>query len=228
MVGEAVAIDGAAASGKSAVGRTLARRLGCRFLDTGAMYRAVTWVALDRGVDPRDEDALGELCESTKLELVPADDTERLLADGEDVTGHLRDPGVERTVSLVSRVSLVRATLVRRQRAIADEAPIVMAGRDIGTVVLPEATAKFYLTASVAVRSGRRYRELQARGESTDLDEVIDDLKRRDKIDTERVDSPLRPAEDAMLIETDDLGVEELVQRLEGTVRDRLWTSSSG
>ena len=202
------------ASGKTAVGQMLAARLGLGFLDTGLMYRAVTLAALRRGVSPHDDGALSPLAADMTFEVVSEGGAQRLLVDGEDVTGQLRDPGVERGVSRVSEVSGVRAALVRHQREMAESAPIVMVGRDIGTVVLPDAGLKVYLEASVDIRARRRHRELEARGDPPPLDQVVEDLMRRDRMDSHRADSPLRAADDAVRILTDDLDVESVVERI--------------
>ena len=206
-----IAIDGPAASGKTVVGRELASRLEFRFLDTGNMYRAVTWAALDRSIGLKDEGALQELAESIEIRLVPMNGLDRLLADGRDVTDLLRQREIDRGVSDVSAVSGVRRAMVPQQRAVADQGPIVMVGRDIGTVVLPDAKVKVFLMASSNVRARRRHRENLEKGITTDLGQVTIDLKRRDTQDTERADSPLRPADDALEIDTDSLSVEEVV-----------------
>ena len=207
-----IAIDGPGASGKSVVGRRVADALGMRLLDTGAMYRAVTWAALRAGVDIRDEDAVARLASSLDMSLTSAEAGERLLVDGRDLTDVLRSPEVDGSVSEVSRISAVRAVMVEQQRAIAKEGPIVVVGRDIGTVVLPSATLKVFLTASAETRAQRRYLELRQQGEVADRDEIAAALRHRDKIDAARDDSPTRPADDAMLVETDLLDVEEVVQ----------------
>lgn len=214
-----IAIDGPVASGKTAVGRLLARRLGCRFLDTGAMYRAVTLVALERATDLEDGDALTGLATSLDMRLTAGESGDRLVVDGQDVTDRLRDAEVERGVSLVARVPGVRSALVRQQRAIAREGPVVMVGRDIGTVVLPDAGVKVFLRASAEVRARRRYLELAAKGNAPDFRQVMDDLVRRDKIDSARDDSPLRPALDAIQIETDNMGIEEVVEKIISSAR---------
>ena len=144
--------------------------------------------------------------------MTPAEEGERLLVDGRDLTDVLRSPEVDGNVSEVSRITAVRAVMVQRQRAIATEGPIVMVGRDIGTVVLPSATLKVFLTASAETRAQRRYLELRQKGEVADLDEIAAALRHRDKIDATRHDSPTKPAHDAMLVETDRLDVEEVVQ----------------
>jgi cytidylate kinase len=202
----AIAIDGPVASGKTAVGRLVAERLGARFLDTGSMYREVTAAALDGGIDLADQDAL------TRLAVELADRT-GLTNDG--LGGRLRAPEVDRGVSLVSMVPGVRSALVQRQRDIAGEGAIVMVGRDIGTVVLPEASVKVFLTASVQVRAERRFREPGANGP---LVQVLRDLERRDRLDSERADSPLRPDEDAVIIDTDGLTIPETADRVMGLV----------
>jgi len=206
----AIAIDGPVASGKTAVGRLVAQLARFRFLDTGAMYRAVTLAALERGTPLTEEDGLAELAETITIGLTAGG----VSLDGRDVTAHLRDTSVDRAVSAVSRVSGVRTALVRQQRAIAADGSIVVVGRDIGTVVLPGAALKVYLTADVEVRARRRHLEMEAHGEAADYSQVDGDLARRDRIDTERSDSPLRPADDAVIIDTDELGVEEVAREV--------------
>ena len=209
----AVAIDGPVASGKTAVGRAVAEMLGWPFLDTGAMYRAVTRSALRLRVDVGDEGALAGLAAGMSMSLEAGEDgVYRLWADGEDVTDELRTPEIDRNVSAVSKVPAVRRTLVAQQRAIAAEAPVVMAGRDIGTVVLRDATVKVFLTASIEERARRRTLEDPA----ADLERTRLDLERRDAIDSGREDSPLRPADDAIVIDTDGLDVAEIARRIVG------------
>ena len=214
MIKGSITIDGPVASGKTAVGRRLADRLGFGFLDTGLMYRAVTLAALCRGVPTDDDAALAALADAMVIDAVWEGGAQRLLVDGEDVTGRLRDATVERVVSRVSEVPGVRAALVRRQREMSAETPTVMVGRDIGTVVLPDAGLKVYLEASVEVRARRRHRELAAKGNPPSLEQVIDDLTRRDRMDSERADSPLRAADDAVRVSTDHLTLEAVVERV--------------
>ncbi len=183
-----------------------------RFLDTGMMYRAATLAAIRAGVDIRDEDAVARLVSSLEITVVWGEAGDRLLVDGRDISDELRSPLVDGSVSEVSAVPAVRSVMVQQQRAIAREGPIVMVGRDIGTVVLPEATAKIFLTASAEVRAQRRRRELDQRGQSADRDEVMAALRHRDKIDAERDDSPLKPDDDAVTIETDRLSVDEVAE----------------
>ncbi len=213
-----IAVDGSAASGKSTIGRQLAVRLGYRFLDTGIMYRAITWAALERGIDVRAAAGLTRLAASIDMSVIvtdPRDPTQaRISIDGRDVTEHLRAAEVDENVSLVSRVAGVREALVQRQRAIAEPGHIVMAGRDIGTVVLPDAVLKVYLDASPEERARRRYADFVASGRPVTEDAVLQDLRRRDQIDRERDVSPLRPADDAVKIDTDGLTEEQVLERV--------------
>ncbi len=212
----AIAIDGPTASGKSAVGSRLAARLGYLFLDTGTMYRAITWLALHRGIDPDDARGLERLAASCDMSVNPGTGAEyaTIHCDGLDATPHLRDLEVERHVSAVSKVPGVRTALVDRQRAIAGGLAIVMVGRDIGTVVLPGADLKVYLEAPVEVRAERRWRELIGRGERADLAAVTQAMRRRDEIDSTRATSPLRPADDAIILDTGPLTLDGVVQRV--------------
>ncbi|MDY6917350.1 MAG: (d)CMP kinase [Chloroflexota bacterium] len=206
-----IAIDGPVAGGKSTVGRLLAQRLGYRFVDTGMMYRGVTWKALQCGVDLEDRGELGRLARNATIEFAPVD---RVLVDGRDVTAALSEPDVEEGVSLVSRVACVREALVERQRELARDGQVVMAGRDIGTVVLPHADVKVYLDASLEERARRRHLELVERGEMVDYQAVLSGLRRRDEIDSGREVSPLRAAQDATLVDTDGLAVEQVLSRI--------------
>ena len=203
------------ASGKSAVGSRVARELGYRFVDTGAMYRAATVAALQQGVDLNDEEALGALAERVALR-VEADPPgpDRVFVDGVDVTDRLRTAEVGEAVSLVSRVPRVRRAMVKLQRELATEGGIVMAGRDIGTVVLPDAPLKVYLDASPRERVRRRHEELLAAGQDAPEEAVREELDLRDAIDSQRAASPLRPADDAVHIDTDHLSLEEVVARI--------------
>ncbi|HLB12105.1 MAG TPA: (d)CMP kinase [Dehalococcoidia bacterium] len=214
-----IAIDGPSGVGKSVVGRCLAQRLGYAFVDTGAMYRALTWLALDRGVDPNDQEGLSRLAAETDITITrPTMDDGRpysVFVQGRDVTWAIRRPEVEAQVSLVSRVPGVRDALVSQQRVMAEAGGVVMVGRDIGTVVLPRAPLKVYLVASPEERAMRRFRELRERGEEVDWEALRDEMARRDKIDSERAHSPLRPAEDAHIVDTENRTVEEVVEEIE-------------
>lgn len=213
-----IAIDGPSAAGKSTVGARVARTLGYRFIDTGSMYRAFTCLALERGIDPQDEPALARLAEAATMTVQPgptdAPEAGRIQVDGLDVTDRLREAEAGAAVSFVARGPAVRRALVRMQRELAREGRVVMAGRDIGTVVLPNAALKVYLDASVEERARRRYDDLRALGQNLTVEQVRQDLTRRDAIDSERAVSPLRPAEDAIVIHTDGLTLEEVVERI--------------
>ncbi|MSQ26955.1 MAG: (d)CMP kinase [Dehalococcoidia bacterium] len=208
-----IAIDGPGASGKNTVGLILAQRLGYRFLDSGAMYRALTWQALQMAIDFADEALLERLAASMRIEVTAADLAHPhggLLLDGADVTPQLHRPEVDAKVSLVAQISGVRRILVAQQRSIAAEDGIVVVGRDIGTVVLPEAGLKLYLDAGAPARARRRHAELLAGGDLIAYEEVLAALEQRDAIDSQRIGSPLRPAPDARIIATDQLTAAEV------------------
>lgn len=207
-----VAIDGPAGSGKSTTARRVAERLGYLYLDTGAMYRALTWKVLAGEVDPRDEDEVARLAQSTRLDVRKTEAGPRFYVDGEDVTAHLRRPEVSRQVSWVARVPAARKTLVALQRQIAARGGVVVEGRDIGTVVFPDAAVKIYLDASLEERARRRLRELEAAGEEVSLREIAREIEERDALDSERTESPLRRAEGAVLLDTTGLTIDEQVE----------------
>lgn len=212
-----IAIDGPVAVGKSTVGKLVARRLGYRFVDTGTMYRALTWKALKFNIPPSDEAALGRMSSETRFELVTSADNpgqNGILADGQDISREIRSAPVERNVSLVSKVPEVRHSLVNHQRRLAEEGRLVMAGRDIGTVVLPEADLKIFLVASPQERARRRYQELIAQGEKATYEDVLAELESRDRMDTHRQVSPLKPALDAYIMDTEGLTAEQVVDRI--------------
>lgn len=208
-----IAIDGPAGAGKSTVARLVAQRLGYVYIDTGAMYRALTFKALELGLDLNDADALGELAERADIRLSAcgASGEPRVLLDGRDVTALIRTPDINRGVSLVARVPAVREALVRLQRAQAEAGGVVMDGRDIGTVVLPEAEYKFFLTASLEERARRRGRDLASQGYATAPAEVEAEVARRDLLDSQRAVSPLRQAEDAEVVDTTAMSLDEVV-----------------
>ncbi len=211
----AIAIDGPAGVGKTTVGQSLARRLGFRFLDTGLMYRAVTYVAITDELSVEDQEAIEALASRLKFQVTENDaGSSRILVNGEDVTDHLREVAVDSNVSAVSAMPGVRSVVVGEQRRIAAEGRIVMVGRDIGTVVLPDTPAKIYLTASPEVRAQRRFDENQAKGGGSSYSEILERMKKRDHIDSNRQDSPLKPADDAVVVDTGELSVDEVVERL--------------
>jgi cytidylate kinase len=196
----AVAIDGPAGAGKSTAARGLAEELGLTYVDTGAMYRAVAWKAIRAGL--RDPDALSRLASRTKIQFRKTRAGRRILADGLDVTDAIRSPEVSQGASLVAVVPGVRRALVRRQRAMARAGGVVMEGRDIGTVVLPDADFKFFIDASVKERARRRWEEMRGGSVRAALKDVERDILRRDRRDRGRKDSPLRPADDAVVVDT--------------------------
>lgn len=210
-----IAIDGPVAAGKSSVGALLAERLGYSFFDTGIMYRAFTWKALKSGVSPQDENKLYQLACATKFAFT-ADEKGRLfpLIDDKNIYSELFCPQVEEQVSLIAKVAKVRQVMVAEQRKLAQQGKIVMAGRDIGTVVLPWAELKIFLVASAEERARRRYIEICEREGEVDYDVILADLERRDEIDRGRAISPLKPAADAILINTDKLSLEQVVDKI--------------
>ena len=213
-----IAIDGPAASGKSTIAELLAKKLGYLFFDTGIMYRAVTWYALDRQVSIDNEEAITSLAEQIDIDVCgPTIDDGRkydVSVDSKDITWEIRSPEVERYVSQVSAYCGVRTAMTQQQRKIAQRGQVVMVGRDIGTVVLPEADLKIYLDASVEERARRRYEEVVSRGESADLNAILAGMRRRDQIDSTRAIAPLRPAEDAVIIDSDQLSINEVLEKV--------------
>ncbi len=211
-----IAIDGPAAVGKTTVGRMLAQRMGCLFVDTGVMYRAVTARAIEEGMDMEDEDAVTGLAESIGIRIVGdrGPDSQRVLVDGQDVTDKVRTQTVDRNVSAVSSYEGVRDAMVAQQREMASEGGVVMVGRDIGTVVLPDAGLKIYLIASLQARARRRHTELEAKGSEVALEDTLEDMERRDRIDSEREHSPMKPALDAILVDTSHFTAAQVVDRI--------------
>jgi len=211
-----IAIDGPAASGKSTLGKQLADVLGYLFFDTGVMYRAVTWAALQGEVDIADEEGVTALAETLDIDVQPPskDDGRSydVLVNGEDVTWQIRQPEVEANVSEVSAYSGVRRALSAQQRRIGLRGRVVMVGRDIGTVVMPEAALKVYLDASVQERARRRYEEKRGRGEPADLEAIRQAVLARDHIDSTRDLSPLRPAVDAVIVNSDEMSIDQVLE----------------
>jgi CMP/dCMP kinase len=213
-----IAIDGPAASGKSTLGLRLANALGYLFFDTGIMYRAVTWLALQRDVDVYDEAAVSALAAQTQIEVAPASRSDGragdILVEGTDITWETRLPEVEANVSIVSAYRGVRSALSQQQRRIGQRGQIVMVGRDIGTVVLPEADLKIYLDASAEQRAKRRYDEIIARGAPADYNEILAKVIERDHIDSTRDVAPLKAAQDAIVLDSDKLTADEVFERV--------------
>jgi len=209
-----VTIDGGVASGKSAVGRRVAEGLGLPFIDSGLMYRAITRLAAMRGIDPYDSDAITRLAESTKIRI----DGERVWADGDELTEGIYDTDYADALPVVSATPGVRRALVEEQRQMARDG-VVMAGRDIGTVVFPNADHKLFLVASLDEKVRRRAAQYERRGERVDEEAMRREVELRDRIDSERPIAPLRPADDAVIIDTDHLDLEQVVERILDYVR---------
>jgi len=211
-----IAIDGPAASGKSTLAERLAKEIDYLYFDTGVMYRVVTWIALDGGLSMEDEQAITQLSRTVQIDVQPPskDDGRAydVFANGADVTWNIRQPEVDANVSVVSAFPGVREALSAQQRRIGLRGEVVMVGRDIGTVVLPDADLKIYLDASVEERARRRYEESIARGEETTLESILDAMRRRDQIDSTRDVAPLRAAEDAIIINSDGLDIEKVLE----------------
>ncbi len=209
-----IAIDGPAGSGKSTVARMLAKRLGFRYLDTGAMYRALTWKAMQEGVDIKDENALSRLLEQTSIEFRSKGENLNVFVDGIDVTEEIRSPSVTNNVHYISNTPGVRQLMVKLQQKFASEGNTVAEGRDIGTVVFPHAEKKFFLDAEIEVRARRRYGECKPSDNKVSYDDVIKDMEIRDRRDTTRNNSPLVKSSDAIYINTTKLTVEEVLNLL--------------
>ncbi|PRX29498.1 cytidylate kinase [Orenia metallireducens] len=209
-----IAIDGPAGAGKSTVAKIIAERLGYIYIDTGAMYRALTLKVLNQAYDLEDEKKLGTLAENTDIKLVKAGEDNLVLLDGEDVTAEIRDNKVSNNVSVVAKVAKVREEMVKLQRQMAQSGGVVMDGRDIGTVVLPDADIKIFLTASVEERAQRRYDELIDKGEDVDLEQIKGEIIRRDDIDKNREVAPLTEAEDAIYVDTTKLDIGQVVEEI--------------
>ena len=218
-----IAIDGPAVSGKSSVGRSLASHIGYRFLDTGLMYRAATWNAIKNGVNVNDPIAVAEACERMDFAVCDGEiGDNQIVVNGENITNHLHAPVVDDAVSSVASVGRVREIMVAEQRRLASGGAIVMVGRDIGTVVIPKAPLKIYLTATVRTRANRRHREFIAEGTEIEFEDILRSMEQRDLIDSSRENSPLRPADDARVVDTDELSFEEVVNHLVELAKDVL------
>ncbi|WLP90575.1 (d)CMP kinase [Gordonia sp. NB41Y] len=222
-----IAIDGPAGTGKSTISKLLGDKVGAHYLDTGAMYRAATLAVLRAGVPADDADAVTAVVDAADIVLQPTGTgASRVLLDGEDVSGPIRTDEVTANVSAVSAIPAVRTKLVDLQRRQAENELLVVEGRDIGTVVFPDAVVKIFLTATPEARALRRHRQNLAAGRPSDLDEVLAAVNRRDHLDSTRAVSPLRPADDAIMVDTSDMTLEQVLDHLVDLVRARIGVAS--
>ena len=213
-----VVIDGPAGAGKSTIAKAIAARRGMLYLDTGALYRAIGLFVLRSGTDTQDAKAVSELLPQIKLELVFADGAQHVMLCGEDVSDEIRTPPVAMAASNVSAIPAVRSFLLSLQRDIASENDCLMDGRDIGTVILPNADIKIFLTASPEERARRRLKDLAEKGIEADFDAVVADIKRRDENDSSRAIAPLKPADDAVIVDTTTMSFEQVVELISGMI----------
>jgi len=209
-----ITIDGPGGSGKGTIAMRLAGKLGWHFLDSGALYRLVAVAAMDRDVDVIDETALGQLAEGLDVSFGSSVDGMVILLDGNTITGRIRSEDVGVYASRIAALPLVRAALVKRQRAFRKPPGLVADGRDMGTVIFPDAVLKIFLTASAQARAQRRYKQLKEKGESVNLSRLFRDIEKRDERDSSRAISPLKPADDAHLIDSTELSIEEVMQEI--------------
>ena len=209
-----IAIDGPAGAGKSSIAKLVAKKLGIVYVDTGAMYRAMALACLENGTALEDEAAVSEVIGKVSIEIRYEDGTQLVILDGKDVSTTIREERVGNGASTIARYTAVRERLVALQRELAKKQDVIMDGRDIGTVVLPDASCKIFLTASSRVRAERRYKELIEKGQTCDLDAIEKDIIARDEQDMNREVSPLRQAEDAILVDTSDMTIDEVVARI--------------
>ncbi len=215
-MGYNVAIDGPAGAGKSTIAKLVAEEKGFIYVDTGAMYRGLAIHFLDRGIRAEETDKVIEACKDADVKIRYEEGVQQVFLNGTNITGRLRDEAVGQMTSKCSVIPEVRAKLLDLQRDLARTQDVIMDGRDIGTCVLPDADVKVYLTASVETRAKRRYDELTAKGEACDLDEIARDIKERDERDMNRETAPLRQAEDAVLVDSSDMTIEEVVKEIAG------------
>ncbi|OJE40591.1 cytidylate kinase [Bacillus tropicus] len=213
-----IAIDGPAAAGKSTVAKVVAKKLSYVYIDTGAMYRTITYAALEQKVDIENEDQLMEVVKNVKIEFQQGENTQLVFLNGQDVSDVIRTPEVTNRVSIVAKHRLVREEMVRRQQELAEKGGVVMDGRDIGTHVLPDAEVKIFMLASVEERAERRHLENMNKGFDSNLEQLKEEIAQRDKLDSEREVSPLKKAGDALELDTTSLSIEEVVQKIMGIV----------
>lgn len=217
-----IAIDGPAGAGKSTIARAVAAKMGYIYIDTGALYRSVGLYAMNRGADLSDTKQIEAVLSGLNVDIGFKDGEQRVFVNGEDVSGDIRTTAVSKAASVVSAVPVVREFLFSLQRTLADSHNSVMDGRDIGTVVLPDADVKIFLTASAERRADRRYKELLEKGESVEYNTVLDDIKKRDYADSHRDIAPLKQADDAVLADTSDLTLDESIALVEKIITERI------
>ncbi|MBI2355017.1 MAG: (d)CMP kinase [Deltaproteobacteria bacterium] len=225
--GLVIAIDGPSGAGKSTVAGQLAQRLGYRKIDTGAMYRAMAWLIDRAGIDPADVEELERLCSAAEIRLDCPNDVQRVFANGEDVTELIRTPAMSLMTSRISALKPVREAMLRAQRLMGQGGGVVLEGRDIGTVVFPDAEVKFYLFASPEERGRRRFAELAGKGEQVTQEETVAEVARRDLQDSERDLAPLRQADDAIAIDSSAIGIEEVLGIMEAAIREKISSTES-
>ncbi len=218
-----ITIDGPAGSGKSTIAKMLAKELGYTYIDTGAMYRAVALMVKRKGIDPDNPDAVVELMKKIQIDLKPAENGVQVFLNGEDVSKEIRTEEIGKIASKIARHSEVRKILVQMQRELGLKAKnVVIEGRDTGTVIFPDADIKFFFTASPEVRAERRFKELKEKGLDISYEEILKEIKERDHLDETRKDSPLRPAEDAIIIDTTGKSLSDVFQDVLKIIKDRL------
>ena len=214
----AIAIDGPAGAGKSTIAKLLAKQLGYVYVDTGAMYRAMAVYFSQNDINPDDENAINGAVDNIDISIEYKDGVQQVILNGENVTSLLRTEETGKMASKTSKYAAVRTKLVALQRGLAKKTDVIMDGRDIGTTVLPDAFAKIYLTASSDARAGRRYDELKAKGEECDLQKIKEDIEQRDYQDMHRDISPLKQADDAVLVDSSDMGIDEVVEAIKTVI----------
>ncbi|MBR0381896.1 MAG: (d)CMP kinase [Eubacterium sp.] len=219
-----IAIDGPAGAGKSTIAKAIAEKVGYIYVDTGAMYRAMALYFIRNGIEGTDTERIVSECPNIKVTLGYEDGRQQVFLNGENVTGSLRDEEVGKMASVTSAIPEVRAALLDLQRGLADSADVLMDGRDIGTHVLPDATLKIYLTASADVRAKRRYDELVEKGIDCDLDQIREDIIRRDRQDMTRKTAPLRQAEDAILVDSSEMSISEVIDTILACLEEKKGT----
>lgn len=217
-----IAIDGPAGAGKSTIAKAVAAKLGIIYLDTGAMYRAVAYAALKKGIDVKDPEGVAQLLENLEMDIRYENGIQNVHVNGENATPYLRTPEMSKAASDISALPVVRYKMVELQREFAAKYDVVLDGRDIGTFVLPDANCKFYMTASPEERAKRRFEELTAKGETCDYNAVLQDIVKRDYNDSHREVAPLKQADDAYYLDTTELSIAEVTERVEKIVKERV------